>query len=156
MAATVAVALGLVTLANTCSRNSRRISSRQTARTGVREDWKGRFPEASPAQRRQAKKARISWHGDLGDASRAPWTADIDQIEVPGMGGLQEVCFFYRKSQTLVVTDLIQNLDDHQQSSWTRLFSSLVGAQERAPVSYRLPLTRDNLQGLDARIPPAC
>jgi hypothetical protein len=55
-----------------------------------------------------------------------------------------------------VVTDLIQNLDDHQQSSGTRLFSSLVGAQERAPVSYRLPLTRDNLQGLDARIPPAC
>ncbi|MBY2974419.1 DUF4336 domain-containing protein [Rhizobium leguminosarum] len=72
------------------------------------------------------------------------------------MGGLREVCFFYRKSQTLVVTDLIQSLDDHQQSSWTRLFSSLVGAQERAPVSYRLPLTRDNLQGLDARIPPAC
>ncbi|MFW2228024.1 MULTISPECIES: DUF4336 domain-containing protein [Rhizobium] len=72
------------------------------------------------------------------------------------MGGLREVCFFHRKSQTLVVTDLIQSLDDHQQSSWTRLFSSLVGAQERAPVSYRLPLTRDNLQGLDARIPPAC
>ncbi|RWY73910.1 hypothetical protein EHI46_12550 [Rhizobium leguminosarum] len=41
VAATVAVALGLVTLANTYSRNSRRLSSRQTARTGVRERLEG-------------------------------------------------------------------------------------------------------------------
>ncbi|ACS59903.1 DUF4336 domain-containing protein [Rhizobium leguminosarum] len=121
----------------------RHIVAPNSAHWSFVKDWKGRVPEAlvwaAPGlrQRRQVKKARIPWHGDLGDASQAHWTADIDQIEVPGIGGFSEVCLFHRNSQALVVTDLIQNLDDHQQSPWMRLFSSLVGARERAPIYLR-------------------
>lgn len=106
-------------------------------------DWKAHTPGAlvwaTPGlrQRRQVKKARIPWHGDLGPQSQAHFAPDIDQIEVPGIGGFCEVCFFHRKSQSLVVTDLIQNLDDYHQSAMMRLFSKLIGARDCAPIYLR-------------------
>ncbi|ADY67908.1 hypothetical protein AGROH133_14494 (plasmid) [Agrobacterium tumefaciens] len=88
-------------------------------------------------QRRQVKKACIPWHGDLGAKSLAHFAPDIDQIQVPGIGGFCEVCFFLLKSRSLVVTDLIQNLEDHHQSSVMRLFSKVIGARDRAPIYLR-------------------
>ncbi|ACS60664.1 conserved hypothetical protein (plasmid) [Rhizobium leguminosarum bv. trifolii WSM1325] len=121
----------------------RHIVAPNSAHWSFVKDWKGRVPDAlawaAPGlrRRRQVKKARIPWHGDLGAKSPAHFAPDIDQIEVPGIGGFFEVCFFHRKSQSLVVTDLIQNLDDHHQSAMMRLFSKLVGARDRAPIYLR-------------------
>jgi hypothetical protein len=121
----------------------RHIVAPNSAHWSFVKDWKAQVPDAlvwavpGLRQRHQVKKARIPWHGDLGAASIAHWAPDVDQIEVPGIGGFCEVCFFHRKSRSLVVTDLIQNLDDHHQSWVKQLFSRLIGARERAPVYLR-------------------
>jgi hypothetical protein len=121
----------------------RHIVAPNSAHWSFVKDWKAHTPGAlvwaTPGlrQRRQVKKARIPWHGDLGPQSQAHFAPDIDQIEVPGIGGFCEVCFFHRKSQSLVVTDLIQNLDDYHQSAMMRLFSKLIGARDRAPIYLR-------------------
>jgi hypothetical protein len=121
----------------------RHIVAPNSAHWSFVKDWKGRVPDAltwaAPGlrRRRQVKKARIAWHGDLGAKSLWHFAPDIDQIEVPGIVGFCEVCFYHRKSQSLVVTDLIQNLDDHHQSSVMRLFSRVIGARDRAPIYLR-------------------
>jgi hypothetical protein len=121
----------------------RHIVAPNSAHWSFVKDWKGRVPDAltwaAPGlrRRRQVKKARIAWHGDLGPQSQAHFAPDMDHIEVPGIGGFCEVCFFHRKSRSLVVTDLIQNLDDHHQSAMMRLVSKLIGAQDRAPLYLR-------------------
>jgi hypothetical protein len=121
----------------------RHIVAPNSAHWSFVKDWKGRVPDAltwaAPGlrRRRPVKKARIPWHGDLGAQSQAHFGPDIDQIEVPGIGGFCEVCFYHQKSRSLVVTDLIQNLDDHHQSSMMRLFSKLIGARDRAPIYLR-------------------
>jgi hypothetical protein len=117
-------------------------------------DWTAHFPDAlawsAPGlrQRRQVKRAAIAWHDDLGASSQALWAPDIEQIEVPGIGGFREVCFFHRPSGSLVLTDLVQNLDEEHMSALMRLLSRLVGTQEKAPVYLRLIV---KLKGKDAR-----
>lgn len=71
----------------------RHIVAPNSAHWSFVKDWKGRVPDAltwaAPGlrQRRQVKKARIAWHGDLGPQSQAHFAPDIDHIEVPGIGG---------------------------------------------------------------------
>ncbi|MGV1873740.1 DUF4336 domain-containing protein [Agrobacterium rosae] len=121
----------------------RHIVAPNSAHWSFVKEWKGPVPDAlawaAPGlrQRRQVKKAHIPWHGDLGAKSLAHFAPDLDQVEVPGIGGFCEVCFFHLKSRSLVVTDLIQNLDDHHQSAMMRLFSKLIGARDRAPLYLR-------------------
>jgi hypothetical protein len=107
-------------------------------------EWKDHIPEslawAAPGlrQRRQVKQSNIRWHDDLGMSSQAVWASDLDQIEVPGIAGFREVCFFHKPSASLVVTDIIQNLERQHMSTGMRLFSDLTGAHEKAPIYLRL------------------
>ena len=39
------------------------------------------------------------------------WAQDIEQAVIPGTAGFQEVTFFHRPSRTLVLTDLVVNLE---------------------------------------------
>jgi len=117
-------------------------------------DWKAHFPDAlawsAPGlrKRRQVKRAAIAWHDDLGASSQALWAPEIEQIEVPGIGGFREICFFHGPSSSLILTDLVQNLDPDHMSLPMRVFSRLVGVQEKAPVYLRLVV---KLKGKDAR-----
>ena len=50
------------------------------------------------------------------DFNEAPWSRDIEHIVLdplipPGAGGFSETAFFHKKSRTLLVTDLIINVD---------------------------------------------
>jgi hypothetical protein len=116
--------------------------------------WKAYVPDAlawsAPGlrRRRQVKRERIAWHGDLGPASQPHFAPEIEQVAVPGIGGFCEVCFFHRRSQTLVVTDLIQNLDGRDQSGLMRMFSAVIDAKEKAPIYLRAVV---RLKGKPAR-----
>ncbi|WP_105432667.1 MULTISPECIES: DUF4336 domain-containing protein [Neorhizobium] len=117
-------------------------------------DWQAHFPGAlawsAPGlrNRRQVKRAAIAWHDDLGVSSQSLWAPEIEQIEVPGIGGFREVCFFHSPSSSLILTDLVQNLDRDHTSVPMRLFSKLAGSQEKAPIYLRLVV---KLKGKDAR-----
>lgn len=59
-------------------------------------------------------------------AAEAPalWQDDLQQIRLEGMPMLQETAFFHPLSRSLIVTDLVFNLQ-HSDHAWSRLFMRL-------------------------------
>jgi hypothetical protein len=58
----------------------------------------------------RAKRADIAFTDTLEETAPALWEGEIDQLRVLGMKKLDEFEFFHRRSQTLVLTDLVFNL----------------------------------------------
>lgn len=80
-------------------------------------DWVRAYPEAiawaSPGVRERAAKQKIEviFHQDLADEAPSVWADDIDQLIFRGSRMLLEVVFFHRHSNTLILTDLIENFE---------------------------------------------
>jgi hypothetical protein len=78
--------------------------------------WQDALPDAvtwaAPGlrERRQVRKAGIRIDHDLTDTAPAAWTGEIEQAVVRGVG-FAEVDFLHKPTRTLVLTDLIENLD---------------------------------------------
>lgn len=79
-------------------------------------DWAARYPEAtswaSPGVRARAesRNVKITFDRDLAEAPAPEWAEDLDQLIVEGSKVHTEVVFFHKKSRTLVLTDLIENM----------------------------------------------
>ena len=95
-------------------------------------DWQVYFPDAltfvSPGVVARAESQGVALHLDthLIDEPEAQWASEIDQ-RVADSGYHQEVIFFHRASQTLILTDLIENFEKHKMPWWTRPFLILGG-----------------------------
>ena len=80
-------------------------------------EWQRAFPDATtwavPAlrQRSQVQQSGVRIDNDLVEGGPLAWNADIEQGIVHGGGGSEEAWFFHHPSRTLVLTDLIENLD---------------------------------------------
>lgn len=76
-------------------------------------DWHRRFPEArvhlAPGVVGRSTRP-MPPHLVLGDAPPPDWSGQIDQVLVPG-SLITEVDFFHRASATLILTDLIENIE---------------------------------------------
>jgi hypothetical protein len=83
-------------------------------------DWHRRFPEAqvylAPGVVERSKRP-MPPHHVLEDAPPPAWSGEIDQVLVPG-GIITEVDFFHRASATLILTDLIENMEPERIRSW--------------------------------------
>jgi hypothetical protein len=100
--------------------------------------------------RKAVKDAGVRIDSDLSDTPPDAWTDEIDQIIVPGGAGFREVAFLHRPTRTLVLTDLIDNLERDRLSLPTRLFAGLAGAlapNGKAPIYLRMVV---NLRRRDA------
>jgi hypothetical protein len=79
-------------------------------------EWADRFPDAvvwaSPRVRERAQSQGVAVHfdDDLGADAPAEWRDDLRQAVIPGTF-VDEVVFFHIGSQTLVLTDTIQNFE---------------------------------------------
>jgi hypothetical protein len=71
-----------------------------------------RFPTAAARGPRglAAKKPDVSFAGELGDEPPAAYEGALETIALAGAPGLGEVVFFHRPSRTLLVTDLVFNV----------------------------------------------
>ena len=107
--------------------------------------WQKHAPDAitwaAPGlrNRAQVKRSGVRLDRDLGGAS-ADWSSELEQIQVPGMGGFREVCLFHRESRTLILTDLVQNLEGRKLPIVLRPFAALAGVSApdgRAPIYLR-------------------
>ena len=124
------------------------ISWRRTAPTGC--TWKpgsGRTRTRPPgrlqvsATARRSRTPAFASNSDLSDTPPDAWTEEIDQIVVPGGAGFREVAFLHRPTRTLVLTDLIDNLEGDRLPLPTRLFAGLAGAlapNGKAPIYLRM------------------
>lgn len=80
-------------------------------------EWAAAFPSAvtwaSPGVRDRAgaQGVDVAFDRDLGDAPPPDWSADLDQTVFRGSSFLPEVVFFHRASATLIVADLIENVE---------------------------------------------
>ena len=109
--------------------------------------WQQACPEATTwaapglRERAQVRASGVRLDRDLPDAPPPDWAGEIDQAIVPGGAGFREVAFFHRPSRTLVLTDLIVNLEPHKLPLPIRLAARALGIlapHGRAPIYLRL------------------
>jgi len=98
-------------------------------------EWQSRFPDAvtwgSPGvvERAASRKVSLRLDHELTDDAPADWSRQIDQ-RLADSGFHREVIFFHRVSQTLVLTDLIENFEARKMPWWVRPFLKLGGVQD--------------------------
>jgi hypothetical protein len=95
--------------------------------------WQGGCPAAKTSaapnlrQRPLVRKAGIRFDRDLADSPPDDWGGEIQQAVIPGGAGFREVAFLHGPTRTLILTDLIQNLEPQKLPLGTRLFARLSG-----------------------------
>ncbi len=113
--------------------------------------WQRRFPDATTwaapglrergQVRRKVEAGKLRLDRDLDEQSPEDWAADIRQTVVPGGLGFREVAFFHVASRSLILTDLVLNLEPGKLPWHLRLPLRLAGATApdgRAPIYLRL------------------
>ncbi|AWN43982.1 DUF4336 domain-containing protein [Methylobacterium durans] len=111
------------------------------------EAWQRHCPEArvwaAPGlrDRAQVRKSGLRIDFDLPETAPADWTRDLTQVVVPGLAGFREVAFHHRASRTLLLTDLVQNLEPDRLPAPMRPLARLARVTAptgRAPAYLRL------------------
>ena len=107
-------------------------------------DWQAACPGATtwaaPGLRKRSppRKSGVHLDHDLGDRAPPEWSDAITLVTVPGGFGFQEVTLFHRGSRTLVLTDLVVNLEAPMLPAAVRPVARLLGtlAPDGMPPAY--------------------
>lgn len=111
-------------------------------------DWQRACPGAvtwgAPglSRRAQVRAAGLRIDADLGDAPPPPWRGEVDQVLVAS-GPFSEVAMFHRASRTLLVADLVVNVEGDSVPPVSRGLMEAAGMlapDGRAPVHLRMLL----------------
>lgn len=95
--------------------------------------WQEIYPDAiawaSPGVRERAKSQQITveFDRDLTDDAPEEWESSLQQLIFKGSRVIEEVVFFHKKSQTLILTDLIENFEPEKTESWFYKFLYKLG-----------------------------
>ncbi len=110
--------------------------------------WQKELPHAVTfaarglAARRQVRKAGVRIDQELGDIVPDAWTAEFETIAV-NAPMFSEVEIFDKRSRTLILTDLVQNLNASHLPALTEAVANVLGITKpdgRAPIYLRLLL----------------
>ncbi|MGX4769643.1 SDR family oxidoreductase [Bradyrhizobium guangdongense] len=110
--------------------------------------WQKQLPQArisaarGLAARKQVREAGLRIDRELGDVTPGEWAAELETISVTAPM-FSEVELFDKRSRTLVLTDLVQNLDSKHLSPPNQAAAGLLGNAKpdgKAPVYLRLLL----------------
>ncbi len=109
--------------------------------------WKRIYPEAmawaSPGVRERAASQGldVTFDAELGNEPDPAWREDLDQLIFRGSRFMEEVVFFHRVTQTLIIADLIENFEPEKVGGAYRWLVRLAGAAHpdgKAPADLRL------------------
>ena len=95
--------------------------------------WQLALPDATVwgapgvRDRGAVRKAGLQIDRELGPEAPAPWAADLTLVAVPGAAGFVETALFHKPSRTLILTDLVQNLEPGKLPTPARLFLQALG-----------------------------
>ena len=86
------------------------------------------------------RRADLAFDGVLGDQPDPGWATELDQAAIRGNVFFAEIVFLHRASRTLIVTDLVENLDSETASIFGRTIARLfgVGSEPVASPEHRL------------------
>jgi hypothetical protein len=122
------------------------------------EEWQRACPDAvtwaAPGlrERRAVRRSGARIDRVLDDAPPPEWAGAIEQVIVPGVG-FSEVDFFHRESRTLVVTDLVQNIETERWPALARMTARLSGVaapQGGTPLYLRLAVWAKRREAAEA------
>ena len=114
-------------------------------------EWQRQCPDAvtwaAPGLRERAnvKASGVHLDRDLPSESPPEWAQDLEQAVIPGAAGFREVAFFHRPSRTLVLTDLVVNLEAGKLPLHARAFAWATGVlapDGKAPAYLRFVVKR--------------
>lgn len=98
------------------------------------------------------RRPDLRFDGVLGDEPHPGWEGELEQVVTRGNVFLSEVLFFHRVSRTLIVGDLIENLDEHTASRFGRLLAALFGVGAEPVASPELRLYTTDAAAADASL----
>ena len=86
------------------------------------------------------RRPDLAFAGVLGDQPDPGWAAELDQARICGNIFFAEIVFLHRASRTLIVADLVENLDRESASISGRTLARLfgVGSEPVASPEHRL------------------
>jgi len=126
------------------------------------EDWQRAIPQATTwavpglRDRWQVQKSGVRIDRDLGGREPEPWVNEVKQGIIGGGGGFKEAWFFHRASRTLLLTDVVDNMEPARLPPLTRIAMQLAGATSgttpyhvRAALLFNRKQNRDALRCLD-------
>ena len=97
-------------------------------------EWQDACPEATTwaapglRDRSQVRKSGLRLDRDLSGTAPPEWGGTVEQALVPGGLGFREIAFFHRPTRTLVLTDLVLNLEAEKMPSVMRPLLRLFGS----------------------------
>lgn len=109
--------------------------------------WADAYPLAiawaAPGVRERAASQQIpvTFHVDLGDKPPPDWVTEIDQTIFRGSRFMDEVVFFHRQSQTLILADLIENFEPSKVNKafhWLIQLAGIAAPNGKTPLDLRL------------------
>lgn len=133
----------------------RHLVAPNTAHWTFLDGWQRAYPDAvlwavpGLADRVQVRASDLRIDAELGDRAPAEWEDTLDQGLVAAAGGFNEAWFFHRQSRTLVLVDLIENLESAKLPPIARLLMQAAAATRGTTARYlRLPV---RMGGSDAK-----
>ncbi|SMY07461.1 DUF4336 domain-containing protein [Flavimaricola marinus] len=106
-------------------------------------DWASVYPEATlyAAPKLAAKRPDIRFDQEIGTGTPPTWADEIAFVIVEGNAITTEVVLFHRKSGTVLVTDLIQQMPQGWYSGWRAIVAKLdlmVASEPTVPRKFRM------------------
>ncbi len=92
--------------------------------------WKMAYPKAKVwgVPRDPGQGTGVDFDRPLG--SRTPWQEEIDHLIIGGSRRYREAAFFHRASATLILADLIHNIETARMPVWARPLIWLAGSDD--------------------------
>jgi hypothetical protein len=110
-------------------------------------DWQRAYPDATTwaapglRDRAQVRASAVRIDAELSDTAPAAWADTLDQGIVKAGAGFNEGWFFHRQSRTLVLVDLIENLEPDKLPPIARLVMQASAATRGTTARYlRVPV----------------
>lgn len=120
--------------------------------------WQDAYPQATTwgvpglRNRRQVRHAGLRIDRDLQEAPEPEWAGELEQAIVPGAAGFREAVFFHTQSRTLLLVDLVQNLQPEKLPPLTRVAMGAAAATEGTTARYLRAVIRWNKEEAAAKI----
>jgi len=110
-------------------------------------DWQRAYPDATTwavpglRDRAQVRAAALRIDAELSDTTPSQWADTLKQGMVAAGAGFNEAWFFHRRTRTLVLVDLIENLEPDKLPPIARLVMQASAATRGTTARYlRLPV----------------
>ncbi|QYJ91085.1 DUF4336 domain-containing protein [Shewanella halotolerans] len=106
-------------------------------------EWIAAYPSAEVYGTSEVIKKRndITFDASFNEQQDWPWRADIEQEMFTGSPLMEECVFYHKGSNTLIVTDLVENFSGRNFNYWQRLVAKGVGIlapNGKMPLDWRL------------------